>query len=97
MRLSALSISLINKDSSLKVVPLGIEGDFVALALRTTAINPPCPPLLKGGDADEVSCRITRPIFLDRGIGQTSVSPPAEPGAYLTELRWGRSLVVHLC
>jgi hypothetical protein len=53
-----------------------IEGDFVALALRTTAINPPLPPFTKGGNADEVSRRITRLIFLDRGIGQTSVSPP---------------------
>ncbi len=49
MRPSAPLYLFDQKDSSLKVVPLGTEGDFVALARRTTALNPPCPPLLKGG------------------------------------------------
>lgn len=49
MRFSAPLYLFDHKDSSLKVVPLGTEGDFAALALRTTALNPPCPPLLKGG------------------------------------------------
>jgi hypothetical protein len=62
-----------------------IEGDFVAFARRMTALNPPYPLLEKGGNADEASCRITRLIFLDRGIGQTPVSPSIA-GAYLTEL-----------
>jgi hypothetical protein len=49
MRLSALSISLINKDSSLKVVPLGsdtIEQSINAYtALHRTRQATPCPQL----------------------------------------------------
>jgi hypothetical protein len=72
-------------NSAFPLCKRGIEGDFAALALRTTALNPPYPPLLKGECRYEASCRITRLIFLDRGIGQTPVSSSIA-GAYITKL-----------